>query len=73
MPYINGIKQRLLLPMKLIRHFFTLSFLFLIAACTSSPFTELNSRNNFQLEQGSSFKIQVNKDLIPVEMDHNQI
>ena len=69
MPYINGIKQRLLLPMKLKRHFFTLSFLILIAACTSSPFTELNSRNNFQLEQGSRFKIQVNKDLMPVEMD----
>ena len=69
MPYINGIKQRLLLPMKLKRHFFTLSFLFLIAACTSSPFTELNSRDNFQLDEGSSFKIQVNKDLLPVEMD----
>ena len=46
--------------------FTAISFL---VACTSTPFTELNSRDNFQLEEETGFKIQLNKDLLPVEMD----
>mgnify|MGYP007063425700 CR=1 FL=1 len=69
MHYISHITERLLLPMTLKRNFFIFSFLTLLVACSSTPFTELNSRNNFQLEDGSSFKIQLNKDLLPVEMD----
>ena len=69
MHYISHITERLLLSMILKRNFFIFSFLTLLVACTSTPFTELNSRNNFQLEDGSSFKIQLNKDLLPVEMD----
>ena len=69
MHYISHIIKRLLLPMTLKRNFFLFSFLALLTACTSTPFTELNSRNNFQLEDGTSFKIQLNKDLLPVEMD----
>ena len=55
--------------MTLRSNFLLFSFVALLTACTSTPFTELNSRNNFQLEQGSNFKIQLNKDLLPVEMD----
>ncbi|MDB3947683.1 hypothetical protein N9386_00460 [Gammaproteobacteria bacterium] len=46
--------------------FTAISFL---VACTSTPFTELNSRDNFQLEEETGFKIQLNKDLLPVEMN----
>ena len=69
MPYISHIINRLLLPMTLKRNFLIFTLIALLAACTSSPFTELNSRDNFQLEEGTSFKIQLNKDLYPVEMD----
>ena len=69
MPYISSIIHRLLLHMTLKRNFSILTALLFFAACTSSPFTELNSRNNFQLEEGTSFKIQLNKDSLPVEMD----
>ena len=69
MHYISHITERLLLPMTLKKHFFIFSFLVLLPGCTSTPFTELNSRNNFQLEEGANFKIQLNKDLLPVEMD----
>ena len=55
--------------MTLKRNFLIFTVIALLAACTSSPFTELNSRDNFQLEEGTSFKIQLNKDLYPVEMD----
>ena len=55
--------------MTLKRNFLIFTLIALLAACTSSPFTELNSRDNFQLEEGTSFKIQLNKDLYPVEMD----
>ena len=69
MPYISSIIYRLLLHMTLKRNFSILTALLFFAACTSSPFTELNSRDNFQLEEGTSFKIQLNKDSLPVEMD----
>ena len=69
MPYISSITYRLLLHMTLKRNFSILTALLFFAACTSSPFTELNSRDNFQLEEGTSFKIQLNKDSLPVEMD----
>jgi len=69
MRYINHYIDLLLLPMTLRSNFLLFSFVALLTACTSTPFTELNSRNNFQLEQGSNFKIQLNKDLLPVEMD----
>ena len=55
--------------MTLKRNFLIFTVIALLVACTSSPFTELNSRDNFQLEEGTSFKIQLNKDLYPVEMD----
>ena len=55
--------------MTLKRNFLIFTVIVLLAACNSSPFTELNSRDNFQLEEGTSFKIQLNKDLYPVEMD----
>lgn len=55
--------------MALKRHFFIFSLLIFIIGCSSTPFTELNSRDDFQLEQGSTFKIRLNKDLLPVEMD----
>ena len=69
MPYISHIINRLLLPMTLKRNFLIFTLIAFLAACTSSPFTELNSRDNFQLEEGTNFKIQLNKDLFPVEMD----
>ena len=69
MHYISHIVGRLLLPMTLKRNFLIFSVISIFAACTSSPFTELNSRDNFQLEEETSFKIQLNKDLLPVEMD----
>ena len=55
--------------MTLKRNFSILTVVLLFTACTSSPFTELNSRDNFQLEEGTTFKIQLNKDSLPVEMD----
>ena len=69
MPYISNIIQRLLLHMTLKRNFSILTVVLFFTACTSSPFTELNSRDNFQLEEGTTFKIQLNKDSLPVEMD----
>ena len=69
MPYISSIIQRLLLHMTLKRNFSILTVILFFTACTSSPFTELNSRDNFQLEEGTTFKIQLNKDSLPVEMD----
>ncbi len=69
MHYISHIIKRLLLTMTLKRNFFLLGFLAFLTACNSTPFTELNSRDNFQLEDGASFNIQLNKDLLPVEMD----
>ena len=69
MHYISHIIERLLLPMTLKRNFLIFTFITCLTACTSTPFTELNSRNNFQLAEESSFKILLNKDLLPVEMD----
>ena len=69
MHYISHIIERLLLPMTLKRNFLIFTFVACLTACTSTPFTELNSRNNFQLAEESSFKILLNKDLLPVEMD----
>ena len=69
MHYISHIIERLLLPMTLKRNFLIFTAITFLAACTSTPFTELNSRDNFQLEEDTSFKIQLNKDLLPVEMD----
>ena len=51
------------------KNYFILSFLVCFAACTSTPFTELNSRDNFQLDASSEFRVHLNKDLMPVEMD----
>jgi hypothetical protein len=51
------------------KFFLILSFVAFLTSCTTTPFTELNSRDNFQLEEGTSFKIQLNKDFMPVEMD----
>tara|TARA_B100000700_G_scaffold31233_1_gene29971 strand:+ start:1033 stop:1590 length:558 start_codon:yes stop_codon:yes gene_type:complete len=69
MPYISHIRPRLLLQIMHKRNFLIISFLAFLTSCTSSPFTELNSRDNFQLEQATSFKIKLNKDMLPVEMD----
>ena len=69
MHYISHINERLLLQMTHKRNFLIFSFIIFFAACNSVPFTELNSRDNFQLEAGTTFKIQLNKDLLPVEMD----
>jgi hypothetical protein len=69
MHYISHINERLLSTMTLKRNFFIFSILFYFAACTSTPFTELNSRDNFQLEGQSVFVISLNKELLPVEMD----
>ena len=69
MHYISHIIERLLLPMTLKRNFLIFTFITFLTACTSTPFTELNSRNNFQLAEESSFKILLNKDLLPVGMD----
>ena len=69
MHYISHIKDRLLLPMTYKNYSFIASMLFLVSACTTTPFVELNSRNNFQLEPASEFKIYLNKDNLPVEMD----
>ena len=62
MHYISHIIKRLLLPMTLKRNFLIFTFIAFLTACTSTPFTELNSRNNFQLAEESSFKILLNKD-----------
>tara|TARA_B100000767_G_C19631597_1_gene478478 strand:+ start:76 stop:591 length:516 start_codon:yes stop_codon:yes gene_type:complete len=43
--------------------------LFFFSACVSSPFLELNSRDNFQLEPATEFSISLNKENLPVEMD----
>ena len=69
MPYIRHIRQRLLLHIMHKKNFLVISVLAFLTSCTSSPFTELNSRDNFQLDQATSFKIQLNKDMLPVEMD----
>ena len=69
MRYINHYIALLLLPMTLRSNFLLFSFVALLTACTSTPFTELNSRNNFQLEQGSNFKIQLNKDKVAKVVD----
>jgi len=69
MHYISHIIERILLPMTLKRNFFIITLIFCFSACTSIPFTELNSRDNFQLEPETEFEIQLNKDLLPVEMD----
>jgi hypothetical protein len=69
MHYISHIIARLLLPMTLKRNFLIFTIISFISACTSTPFTELNSRDNFQLEEKTSFKIQLNKESLPVEMD----
>ena len=69
MHYISHIIEILLLPMTLKRNFLIFTVITLFTACTSTPFTELNSRDNFQLAEGTIFKIQLNKDLLPVEMD----
>ena len=66
MHYISHIIERLLLPMTLKRNFLIFTAITFLAACTSTPFTEVNSRDNFQLEEDTSFKIQLNKDLLPV-------
>ena len=69
MHYISHIIERLLLPMTHITNFLIFTAISFLVACTSTPFTELNSRDNFQLEEETGFKIQLNKDLLPVEMD----
>ena len=69
MHYISHINDRLLLPMTYKNHSLIASMLLLISACTTTPFVELNSRNNFQLEPASEFKIYLNQDNLPVEMD----
>ena len=69
MHYIRHIIERLLLPMTHKTNFLIFTAIFFLVACTSTPFTELNSRDNFQLEEETGFKIQLNKDLLPVEMD----
>ena len=69
MHYISHIIERLLLPMTLKRNFLIFTFIAFLKDCTSTPFTEFTSRNNFQLAEESSFKILLNKDLLPVEMD----
>ena len=63
MHYISHIIERLLLPMTLKRNFLIFTVITLFTACTSTPFTELNSRDNFQLADGTILKIQLNKDL----------
>ena len=69
MHYISHIIERLLLPMTHKTNFLIFTAISFLVACTSTPFTELNSRDNFQLEEETGFKIQLNKDLLPVEMD----
>ena len=69
MHYISHIIERLLLPMTHKTNFLISTAISFLVACTSTPFTELNSRDNFQLEEETGFKIQLNKDLLPVEMD----
>ena len=69
MHYISHIIERLLLPMTHKTNFLIFTAISFFVACTSTPFTELNSRDNFQLEEETGFKIQLNKDLLPVEMD----
>ena len=69
MHYISHIIKRLLLPMTHKTNFLIFTAISFLVACTSTPFTELNSRDNFQLEEETGFKIQLNKDLLPVEMD----
>ena len=69
MHYISHINDTLLLPMTYKTYSFVASMLFLVSACVTTPFMELNSRNNFQLEPASEFQISLNKDNLPVEMD----
>ena len=69
MHYISHIIERLLLPMTHKTNFLIFTAISFLVGCTSTPFTELNSRDNFQLEEETGFKIQLNKDLLPVEMD----
>tara|TARA_B100001142_G_C14093345_1_gene562171 strand:- start:252 stop:809 length:558 start_codon:yes stop_codon:yes gene_type:complete len=69
MHYISHNIERLLLPMTHKTNFLIFTAISFLVACTSTPFTELNSRDNFQLEEETGFKIQLNKDLLPVEMD----
>ena len=69
MHYISHINDRLLLPMTYKKYPFIAGILFFFSACTSSPFLELNSRDNFQLDPSTAFSISLNKDNLPVEMD----
>ncbi len=69
MHYIRHINNRLLLQMTYKMYPFIAGILFFFSACTSSPFIELNSRDNFQLEGGTKFSVSLNRDNLPVEMD----
>ena len=69
MHYIRHINNRLLLQMTYKKYPFIAAILFYFSACTSSPFIELNSRDNFQLEGGTIFSVSLNRDNLPVEMD----
>ena len=69
MHYIRHINNRLLLQMTYKKYPFIVGILFFFSACTSSPFIELNSRDNFQLENATGFSLSLNRDNLPVEMD----
>ena len=69
MHYIRHINNRLLLQMTYKKYPFITGILFFFSACTSSPFVELNSRDNFQLENATEFSLSLNRDNLPVEMD----
>ena len=69
MHYIRHINNRLLLQMSYKKYSLIAGILFFFSACTTSPFLELNSRDNFQLESATKFSVSLNRDNLPVEMD----
>ena len=69
MHYIRHINNRLLLQMTYKKYPFIAGILFFFSACTSSPYLELNSRDNFQLENATEFSLSLNRDNLPVEMN----
>lgn len=69
MHYISHINVRLLFTMKDKKNYLIFYILLCFSACSTTPFTELNSRDNFHLQDSSNFHVSLNKETLPVEMD----
>ena len=67
MHYISHITVRLLFTMKDKKNYLIFYILLCFSACSTTPFTELNSRDNFHLEDSSNFHVSLNIDFMPTQ------